>query len=273
VALHAALDNQAARRLSDRLLAAERTKGAHMNSSLAGKDTLLHDLQARVRAVVAGASVARSLAHACAGAPVPHARRPDGSSNRQGNVCTRTRARARVGRRGHHHHPRRRRHQVAEQASQLERLRADAALMDASLQDSQRTALGLNSRLSLAEARCDELLGQTQVRVSTSPVRLTAAGAGVSLHVSRLGRHRHIMLRSSPGHVHPHPAFAPPQAQSEQLADAATRASKQASRLEATRAQLDAAKHTTKELRDAAAVSWLAAPRPVSGPARTHACV
>lgn len=41
--------NQTARGVSDRLLKAERAKGAHMNSSLNSKDKLLHDLQAQVR--------------------------------------------------------------------------------------------------------------------------------------------------------------------------------------------------------------------------------
>jgi hypothetical protein len=51
VAMKALMANQAARGVSDRLLQAERAKGAHMHGSLTGKDKLLHDLQAQVGAV------------------------------------------------------------------------------------------------------------------------------------------------------------------------------------------------------------------------------
>jgi len=49
VAMQSLMANQTARGVSDRLLQAERAKGAHMNSSLNSKDKLLHDLQAQVR--------------------------------------------------------------------------------------------------------------------------------------------------------------------------------------------------------------------------------
>lgn len=49
VAMQSLMANQTARALSDKLLKAEKTKGAHMNSSLNSKDKLLHDLQAQVR--------------------------------------------------------------------------------------------------------------------------------------------------------------------------------------------------------------------------------
>lgn len=48
VSMTAVWANQTARRVCDRQLAAERSRGAHMHSSLASKDVLLHDLQARV---------------------------------------------------------------------------------------------------------------------------------------------------------------------------------------------------------------------------------
>lgn len=51
VAMQSLMANQTARALSDRLLQAEKAKGAHMNSSLNSKDRLLHDLQAQVRTV------------------------------------------------------------------------------------------------------------------------------------------------------------------------------------------------------------------------------
>jgi hypothetical protein len=56
VAMQGAMANQTARGVSDRLLKAEKAKGAHMNSSLNSKDRLLHDLQAQVsvRAYCAG---------------------------------------------------------------------------------------------------------------------------------------------------------------------------------------------------------------------------
>jgi hypothetical protein len=48
VAMQGAMANQTARGVADRLLKAEKAKGAHMNSSLNSKDRLLHDLQAQV---------------------------------------------------------------------------------------------------------------------------------------------------------------------------------------------------------------------------------
>lgn len=46
--MQGAMANQTARGVADRLLKAEKAKGAHMNSSLNSKDRLLHDLQAQV---------------------------------------------------------------------------------------------------------------------------------------------------------------------------------------------------------------------------------
>lgn len=48
VAMQSLAANQTARGMSDRLLKAEKAKGAHMDSSLNSKDRLLHDLQAQV---------------------------------------------------------------------------------------------------------------------------------------------------------------------------------------------------------------------------------
>lgn len=48
VAMQSLAANQTARAVADRLLKAEKAKGAHMNSSLNSKDKLLHDLQAQV---------------------------------------------------------------------------------------------------------------------------------------------------------------------------------------------------------------------------------
>lgn len=53
--------------------------------------------------------------------------------------------------------------QVQEQSSQLQHMRTEAALLEATLQDSQRQAMALGSRLTLAENKNDELLSQTQV--------------------------------------------------------------------------------------------------------------
>lgn len=52
VAMQSLAAYQTARGVSDRLLKAEKAKGAHMNSSLNSKDKLLHDLQAQVRGAV-----------------------------------------------------------------------------------------------------------------------------------------------------------------------------------------------------------------------------
>ncbi len=52
VAMQSLMANQTARALSDKLLKAEKAKGAHMNSSLNSKDKLLHDLQAQVRMAI-----------------------------------------------------------------------------------------------------------------------------------------------------------------------------------------------------------------------------
>jgi hypothetical protein len=49
VAMQSLAAHQTARGVADRLLKAEKAKGAHMNSSLNSKDKLLHDLQAQVR--------------------------------------------------------------------------------------------------------------------------------------------------------------------------------------------------------------------------------
>lgn len=62
VAMQSQMANQTARGVTDRLLKAERAKGAHMNSSLDSKDRLLHDLQARVRQLIASSAL---LTHTC----------------------------------------------------------------------------------------------------------------------------------------------------------------------------------------------------------------
>jgi hypothetical protein len=54
--------------------------------------------------------------------------------------------------------------QVRDQANQLTKLHADAQLLDSSLQESQRQAMALGTRLTLTENKNDELIGQNQVR-------------------------------------------------------------------------------------------------------------
>jgi hypothetical protein len=53
--------------------------------------------------------------------------------------------------------------QVRDQASQLTKLCADAELLDSSLQESQRQAMALGTRLTLTENKNDELISQNQV--------------------------------------------------------------------------------------------------------------
>lgn len=53
--------------------------------------------------------------------------------------------------------------QVHDQASQLTKLHADAQLLDSSLQESQRQAMALGTRLTLTENKNDELISQNQV--------------------------------------------------------------------------------------------------------------
>lgn len=53
--------------------------------------------------------------------------------------------------------------QVRDQASQLTKLRADAQLLDSSLQESQRQAMALGTRLTLTENKNEELISQNQV--------------------------------------------------------------------------------------------------------------
>lgn len=53
--------------------------------------------------------------------------------------------------------------QVRDQAGQLTKLRADAELLDSSLQESQRQAMALGTRLTLTENKNDELISQNQV--------------------------------------------------------------------------------------------------------------
>jgi hypothetical protein len=56
---------QSARQLLLQLLAAERSKGAHLGSSLEGKDARLHDLDATVRRVACQHCLERSHAGSC----------------------------------------------------------------------------------------------------------------------------------------------------------------------------------------------------------------
>lgn len=53
-------------------------------------------------------------------------------------------------------------HQVRDQSQRLTKLHAEAQLLENSLQDSQRQAMALGSRLALTESKNDELLSQTQ---------------------------------------------------------------------------------------------------------------
>jgi hypothetical protein len=57
VAMQSLAANQTARGVADRMLKAEKAKGAHMNSSLNSKDKLLHDLQAQVRCALCALAV------------------------------------------------------------------------------------------------------------------------------------------------------------------------------------------------------------------------
>jgi hypothetical protein len=56
--------------------------------------------------------------------------------------------------------------QVRDQANQLTKLQAESQLLESSLQDSQRQAMALGTRLTLTENKNDELIGQTQVGAS-----------------------------------------------------------------------------------------------------------
>lgn len=52
---------------------------------------------------------------------------------------------------------------MRDQANHLSKLQSEASLLESSLQDSQRQAMALGTRLALTETKNDELLVQTQV--------------------------------------------------------------------------------------------------------------
>lgn len=73
--------------------------------------------------------------------------------------------------------------QVKDQSSQLTKLHAESQLLESSLQDSQRQAMALGTRLALTENKNDELLSQTQVGAKQQQTyghieHLTSTGAG-----------------------------------------------------------------------------------------------
>lgn len=144
IAMQSLVANQTARGVSDQLLKAEKAKGAHMNSSLNSKDRLLHELQAQVRTARVLDSLT-CLKHSQQRAMLQEW--PDCDGWRCGVIlccCTLC-------------------VQVRDQASQLTKMRADAELLDSSLQESQRQAMALGTRLTLTENKNDELISQNQV--------------------------------------------------------------------------------------------------------------
>ena len=64
--------------------------------------------------------------------------------------------------------------QVRDQSNQLSKLHAESQLLESSLQESQRQAMALGTRLSLTENKNDELLSQTQVGADWGPCEAMA---------------------------------------------------------------------------------------------------
>jgi hypothetical protein len=64
--------------------------------------------------------------------------------------------------------------QVREQGNQVTKLQAELQLLEGSLQDSQRQAMALGTRLTLTESKNDELISQNQVGKLTHHCRTGA---------------------------------------------------------------------------------------------------